>query len=294
MRIGILVSEDSWHFQDLLRASQLEPEPYRHDLISLSFGQLAGGLEARGDHFGSAAVDLSALDRIIARTMPAGSLQQIIFRMDLLGRLEAAGVKIFNTPRAIEISVDKYLSLAMLSTAKINVPPTYVAQTVADGLAGFELLGGDVVFKPIFGSMGNGIVRLSQRADAESFFEEMITAGEVLYLQKFIDHGDYDTRVLVIGDRTIAMRRRRPGHWLTNVAQGATASPIEISPQEREIAIGACHAVGCKIAGVDLVKNAATGCDLVVDVNAAPGWQALSEVTGVDVGALILREVVKG
>ena len=43
-----------------------------------------------------------------------------------------------------------------------------------------------------------------------------------------------------------------------------------------------------------VVKNVATGRDLVVDVNAAPGWQAISEVTRVDVGALILREVVDG
>jgi hypothetical protein len=32
----------------------------------------------------------------------------------------------------------------------------------------------------------------------------------------------------------------------------------------------------------------------VVDVNAAPGWQALSAVSGIDIAALILKEVAAG
>ena len=56
----------------------------------------------------------------------------------------------------------------------------------------------------------------------------------------------------------------------------------------------ACKAVGCRIAGVDLLQDAPTGQDVVVDVNAAPGWQALSAVSGIDIAALILKEVATG
>ena len=249
MRIGILASETGWHFQDLARAASENAEE-GYELRGMSFGQLSAGsgigfypgqCEQTGwkpiSLFSCREEDLSTLDRLIVRAMPAGSLQQIVFRMDLLNRLEVAGVKIFNSPRAVEISVDKYLSLAMLAEAGVAVPETFVAQTVDDGLEYFDRLGGEVIYKPLFGSMGNGIRLIKDRLEAESFFQDQIDAGEVLYLQKFIDHGDSDVRVLVIGDQTIAMQRRRSGHWLTNIAQGATGHAIAASPQQREIAM---------------------------------------------------------
>jgi RimK family alpha-L-glutamate ligase len=280
------------------------------EVSSLSFSQLSAALGSPG--IGSEPVertltgetpiarlscgqeDLCSFDRLIVRTMPAGSLQQIIFRMDLLNRLQAAGVKIFNSPRAVEISVDKYLSLAMLAEAGVAVPETYVAQTVEDGLEYFDRLGGKAVYKPLFGGMGNGIRLIKNHTQARSHFEDQIRSGEVIYLQKFVEHGDSDVRVMVIGDQTIAMKRQRPGHWLTNIAQGATGYFVDPSPKQREMAIAACRSVGCRIAGVDLLQDAQTGQEFVVDVNAAPGWQALSAVTGIDIAALIVKEVAKG
>jgi len=297
MKIGVLAAETGWHFQDLARAVSGNPQE-GYDLRSLDFVRLSTELTISQDgivgDFSCDKESLLSLDRLIVRTMPAGSLQQIVFRMDLLNRLEAAGVKIFNSPRAVEISVDKYLSLAMLVEAGVSVPETFVAQTVDDGLEYFQRLGGEAIYKPLFGSMGNGIRLIKDRAEAQSLFRDLVHSGEVIYLQKFIDHGDSDLRVLVIGDQTIAMKRQRPGHWLTNIAQGATGYSIAPSPQQREMAMAACKAVGCRIAGVDLLQDVRTGQDVVVDVNAAPGWQALSSVTGIDIAALILKEVATG
>jgi RimK family alpha-L-glutamate ligase len=317
MRIGVLAAESGWHFQDLLRAAN-ESRELRYEVEGLSFSQLSAGVNENGASFASGrcvskadsksgvtgetpspsdtghGVDLTTLDRLIVRAMPAGSLQQIVFRMDVLNRLEASGVKVFNSPRAVEISVDKYLSLAMLADADIPVPETFVAQTVREGIEYFDRLGGEVVYKPIFGSMGNGIRLLEDRSEALSFFQQQIGLGEVLYLQKFIPHGHCDVRVMVIGDQTVAMQRRRPGHWLTNIAQGATGHPIFPSPRQRDVAMSACDALGCRIAGVDLIQDARTGRELVVDVNSSPGWQALSAVSGVDIATLILKEVADG
>ena len=297
MKIGVLAAESGWHFQDLARAAK-ENAVEGYELRSLSFRQLSAELIDAGDtivsKFACGQENLLSLDRVIVRIMPAGSLQQIIFRMDLLNRLEAAGVKIFNSPRAVEISVDKYLSLAMLAEAGVAVPETFVAQTVDDGLEYFDRLGGEVIYKPLFGSMGNGIRLIQDRAEAQSFFQDQVQLGEVLYLQKFVPHGDRDVRVLVIGDQTIGMQRRRSGHWLTNIAQGATGHAIALTAGQRSIAIAACKAVGCRIAGVDLLQDASTGQDVVVDVNAAPGWEALSSVSGIDIAALILKEVAAG
>ena len=290
MNIGVLAAENSWHFQDLKRAAaQLDD----CEIKSLSFERLAAGIGSDGERFfTNGQTDLQKFDRLMVRTMPGGSLQQIIFRMDLLNRLEAVGMQVVNAPRAMEISVDKYLSLAILAEAGITVPRTVVSQSVDRAMVDFQSLGGDVIYKPLFGSMGNGIVRLQDEEEALKCFAAEVAEGQVIYQQTFIEHGDSDLRLLVIGDEVIGMRRVRPGHWLTNIAKGAIGEPYQPTDQQRQQAVAACRAVGCRIAGVDLLIDAASGIDFVVDVNAAPGWKAISEIAGVDVAKRMLIEVM--
>ena len=84
------------------------------------------------------AVRSTNLDAVLVRVMPAGSLEQIVLRMDLLNRLAAGGVRVVNSPRAVEISVDKYLSLSLMAAGGLPVPETaMVAQTVDQAIASF-------------------------------------------------------------------------------------------------------------------------------------------------------------
>ena len=166
VRCAVLANKTSWHFKDLLRAAKKLGESGRAQIVlqACSFSQIAGGLSSNLANF-----NLKA-DVIFARLMPAGSLEQVIFRMDLLQRLMLAGTPVINPPKAIEASVDKYLCLAKLAAAGLPVPDTQVSQTLEQALLDFEGLGGDVVVKPIFGSMGRGIERLTDVAKAKGPF----------------------------------------------------------------------------------------------------------------------------
>lgn len=286
MNIGVLASENSWHFQDLVRAAGS-----KHRILSVAFDDLLATVGHREATFCSGSENLRHLDRVIVRTMPAGSLQQVVFRMDFIHRLQQTGVIIVNPPQAIEIAVDKYRSLARIAAAGIAVPPTMVAESLPAALTCFESLDRDVVFKPLFGSMGNGIVRLTERDQAKSFFQRQIAAGQILYLQKFIDHADWDIRILILGEQIFSIRRCRTGHWLTNLSQGATASTHVPSSNEIALARNAAAAVGCEIAGVDLFYDCTSGQPMVCDVNAAPGWKGTSETIGEDLGRSYLDAV---
>lgn len=286
MKIGVLESEKSWYFQDLVRAAGTA-----HRVVSVAFEDLCAAVSQNGPTFSGRSENLQAFDRIIVRTMPAGSLQQVVFRMDLLHRLQQAGVRIVNSPHAIEVSVDKYRSLAMIAAAGITVPPTMVAEQLSTAVDCFEALGGDVIYKPLFGSMGRGIERLTDLATAKAFFECQIAAGQILYLQKFVDHADWDIRILILGNQTFAIRRCRTGHWLTNLSQGAVATVHRPTEAERLIARTAAAAVGCEIAGVDLFYDAATGQPMVCDVNAAPGWKGTATTLNKDIGRTYLDAV---
>src|SRR5688572_1660193 len=126
--------------------------------------------------------------------MPAGSLEQVVFRMDLLQAASASGVKVLNPPRAVEVCVDKYLTNVRLLAAGLPVPETVACQRADDGLTAFGRLGGDVVVKPLFGAEGRGMVRVSDAELAWRTFRAIEQVGGVVYLQRFICHPGWDLR----------------------------------------------------------------------------------------------------
>jgi RimK family alpha-L-glutamate ligase len=282
MRLAILGSGPSWYLDDLTRAAC-----GRHEIVSVSFRQLVsscvgGCLSARGG-----GCDLRSFDAVLVRAMPPGSLEQIVFRMDVLGRLESQGLLVVNPPRALEAAVDKYLATAKLQAAGLPVPRTIVCQTADEALTAFAELGGDVVVKPLFGSEGRGIARVQDEAMAYRVCTTLASLQSVLYLQEFIAHPGYDFRLLVIGQQVLAMKRSHAADWRTNVARGATPSPFTPTPEMLQMARTAAECIGAPIAGVDLLPGP-DGRLYVLEVNAVPGWKALSATLDVDVASIVL------
>src|SRR5262245_44358657 len=119
MRIALLSGGSGWHVQDVLRAAA----ELGHAARLLDFRHLAD--ERPGLSRPKAGL-FCDFDAILVRTMPAGSLEQVVFRMDLLHAAVADGVKVLNPPRAVETCVDKYLTNVRLLNAGLPVPDTVV------------------------------------------------------------------------------------------------------------------------------------------------------------------------
>jgi RimK family alpha-L-glutamate ligase len=283
MHFAVLASPESWYLRDLKRAAV-----DRHEITPITFRELAATLGGSMLRFSGGRLDLTTIDAMLVRTMPPGSLEQVVFRMDVLGRLEAAGVRVINPARAIEAAVDKYLASAKLQAAGLCTPRTFVCQTVDDAMMGFTELGGDVVVKPLFGAEGRGITRLNDEALAQRAFSLLVSLGAVIYLQEFIAHDGMDLRILLVGERAFGMKRRNPLDWRTNVSRGAVAEPLELTNELVETAHRAAASIGAPVAGVDLLPGR-DGQLYAIEVNAVPGWQAIHRVTGVD----IAREVIE-
>ncbi|MCS6865646.1 MAG: RimK family alpha-L-glutamate ligase [Gemmataceae bacterium] len=278
MRIAILSGGTGWHVQDVLRAAK----DLRHEATAFDFRQLATGVHTLRDI-------LMNFDAILVRTMPAGSLEQIVFRMDLLHEAVARGQLVVNPPRAVEVCVDKYLTTARLARAGIPTPPTAVCQRSEEAMSAFADLGRDVVVKPLFGAEGRGMCRLTDGETAWRTFRVLEQTGQVIYLQQFVAHPGWDLRAFVIGGRVVgAMRRIARNDWRTNVAQGGLVEPVQLQPAEQELARRAAEVVGCWIAGVDLLPDI-TGALYVIEVNAVPGWKALAATCGVDIAQKVVQ-----
>lgn len=288
-RIVALVSGEGWHVQDLRRAA----DRVGVRLVPLPFPQLVGNVGMPGPGVAGAGESLDDADGVLIRMMPPGSLEQVIYRMDSLHRLEGAGVAVLNAPRAVEVSVDKYRSLALLAGAGLPVPPTAACESCRDALDAYDTLAGDVVVKPLFGSEGRGLVRVSDRELARRAFSTLERLDAVIYLQKVVTHPGHDYRVLVLGRRVVgAIRRHAPGgDWRTNVAVGGRAESCRPDRSLERLAVAAAGAVGADLAGVDLMDDLNRGGPVVLEVNAVPGWRALAGVTGVDVAAEVLNHL---
>jgi ribosomal protein S6--L-glutamate ligase len=278
MRFAILSSGDGWHVRDLQRAAIV----LDHEGIAVDFRRISAGLPIEVG-------PLAGFDGVLVRTMPPGSLEQVVFRMNVLHQLQSHGVRVLNPPAAVEACVDKYLTTSRLAAAGLPVPPTVVCQHADAALEAFAALGGDVVVKPLFGSEGRGMMRISDPDLAWRTFRTLERLQSVMYLQKFIHHPGWDLRAFVIGGQVAAaMRRRANDGWRTNVAQGGTAEAVSLAPAEETLALRAAQAVGTLVAGVDLLPDS-RGNFFILEVNAVPGWRTLAATTGIDIARLVLQ-----
>lgn len=287
-RFVSLVSGFGWHVQDLLRAA----EELGIRLDAIPFPELVGRVGGREDGTTAGPIRLDDAAGILVRMMPPGGLEQVVFRMDALHRLADSGVPVMNSPRAIEAAVDKYLTLTRLNACGLPVPSTWVGETADGALDAFDELGRDVVVKPLFGSEGRGLVRVTDRETFRRVAGALERIGSVLYVQEYVNHPGFDARLFVLGDRILGAIRRHAngGDWRTNVAVGGRAEAFTPDESMIRLALRSASAVGTHMAGVDLLPDAG-GRLTVLEVNAVPGWRALAGATGVDVAREILVEL---
>lgn len=291
MRVAILSARTGWHTDELLRALAERGHagcvvPYEAMVARLGtrahrLTSLAGGAE-----------ELTAADAVLARIIPGGSLEQIIYRVDALHWLERRGTLVLNRPRAIERCVDKFYTSAILQEAGLPTPETVVCERSEDAIAAFREMG-DAIVKPLFGSMGLGMVRVSDEDTAWRVFRAIEAIRGVYYLQRTVQHGGRDVRAFVVGGRVIgAIERSAPGGgWRTNVSRGGLPRAITLPPAWEALAVLAAGAVGADYAGVDLLPEEG-GDPYVLEVNGIPGWEGLQAATRVDVAGAIVDHLV--
>lgn len=234
---------------------------------------------------------ISEIKGVIVRPIGRGSLDEIIFRLDLLHKLERSGVVIINPPLAIERAVNKYHSLTILEEHGIPIPKTIVSENPDKMLEAFNEIGGDVVLKPIFGSRGMGVCRVSDFEIARRIFNALHYNRNVLYAQEFLPHGNRDIRAFVVDGEVIAAMYRRSDSWKTNISQGAQPISYKPSKDVEDLAIKSTQALGCIVAGVDILET--KDGYFVNEINSQPGFRGLQSVTKVDIASKIVECLIK-
>ncbi len=230
------------------------------------------------------------ISALLVRPIGRGSLDEIIFRLNILHSLSRSGIPVVNNPSSIEKAADKYHTLVLLSEKGMKVPKTVVTENVSEALNAFQKFGGDAIVKPVFGSRGIGAARISNEDIAERTFRTLHFNRHVLYVQEFVQHGFRDIRVFLVGGRTIAAMHRVSTSWKTNLSRGAKPSSLKVTAEMEDIAIKSADIIGCEIAGVDLMESR-DGL-LVNEINSQPGWRGLQSTTSVDIAEQMAAYVI--
>jgi len=288
LKVGILASDrNEWH------AKKLQEELTRREVEAYIFPatRFLSRIEAR-PRVSVRGHGIDDFDAVIVRKVPGGTPEQVFYRMDVLHRLEDLGVYVVNPADSIERAVDKYYTSTLLEDAGIMTPRTIVTERFSEAMEGFEELGGDVVVKPLFGSLGMGMVRVSDRDVAYRIFRALEMTQSVYYLQEFIPHGKTDIRAFVIGGRVVASMLRVAEGWKTNISGGARAEPLKLEEELANLSVDASETVGLEYAGVDLLRSERDGSIYVTELNSTPGWQGLQTVVEKNIAATIVDHIL--
>jgi len=287
IRIGVVTAwpEDDWHSERLLascarraEADVIDPAALGTRIDRDEVVVLTGGAPA-------AAYDAFILARGLGREGDP-DVQFEIYRA-----LEGTGALVVNRLDPLLAAQDKFRTSWLLRLAGVATPRAAVAQSPDDAERALAVLG-EVVVKPLAGSLGDGIERLQADDAGRARVRERVAREAAVYLQCWVPHPGRDLRVFVVGGRARAAiaRHTPPGEWRTNVVRGGRAESVEIGPSIAATAEAAAGALRLDYAGVDLVATGEGA--TVLEVNGNPSWQGILEATGLDMAEVIAEHVL--
>jgi len=288
-RIAIFTDDPGWHGKQLRLA--FARRGYASEYVSLT--ECKFNLDSSGLPIDIPGFELSMPDAVFVRGVPGGSLQEVVFYLDILHALKFIGIPVYNDGHAIEKSVDKGMTSFLLKNAGLNTPTTWVLKDRAKAIkiAEQELKKGQqLISKPLFGSQGEGVRRLEKMTDL--FW--LTSSNGIYYLQRFVDcegQGYSDIRVFVVFGQAIAAMRRRGTSWLNNVARGASCEEIKLDSELARIAINATQALSMDYAGVDIIKDS-QGQYSIIEVNSIPAWKGLESVCNINIAELLANDLI--
>ncbi|WP_262173476.1 RimK family alpha-L-glutamate ligase [Saccharococcus sp. Marseille-Q5394] len=214
--------------------------------------------------------------------------------------LKNAGIPVFNDPEVIETCDNKAKQYIQLAKSNIAMPETIIAPKVYPNFtiegSGYyekvlEKLGLPMIIKEGHGSFGMKVYLIETEKE---FFAKVDELRGVDYVfQQFIATSrGRDIRVNIVGGEVVAaMYRYSETDFRANITNGGVASVIELTSDQKQLAIQAAEAVGAEFAGVDLLfgENEAP---LVCEVNAAAHIRNIYNVTGINVADRMISYIL--
>lgn len=260
----------------------------------------------------------SNVDTIVITRLGAQDSEECI---ELIKELQDWGFFVLNPIQAAQRASNKYTSAVLME--RYNIPqPKFTLLSANDIAKGEESLqkklkliykdiGEDenadkkkeYVIKILDGHGGTGVFMVTGKtilSILQAIFA--IDPERELLLQKKEEADGGDIRVHVLTMRTeqkilAAMKRVKiSGDFRSNVSLGATTESVELTPEQEEIALKVAKISRMPWCAVDIMplvhdSNPEIGDNVVLEYNASPGTDGISEVIGENFMEILLKEI---
>lgn len=206
---------------------------------------------------------------------------------------EQMGVPMLNSAMGIFNSRDKFRSIQFLAAHQIRIPSTYfsddlhLAERIVETKLGYPF-----ILKVLEGTQGVGVYLVNNRKEASLLFNTFSTGKIKVLLQEFIaEFKGKDIRAFVVGDKVVAaMLRVAAGEeFRSNLHRGGKGGVIELSEDEKELAINAVRVLNLEVGGVDILRSKKGS--MVIEVNSSPGLEGIEGVSKVNIAGEIISYI---
>lgn len=115
--------------------------------------------------------------------------------------------------------------------------------------------------------------------------------NSLMLIQEYIPN-TYDIRVLTYGDKILGAFKRSGGdNFYNNVTRGGITKNVELTEEEKSMAIASAKACGVDFAGVDIIRSDRG--PLILEVNNGPQIIGFEKQTGINVPAEIAKLIAR-
>ncbi|MGK0209517.1 MAG: ribosomal protein S6--L-glutamate ligase [Patescibacteria group bacterium] len=193
---------------------------------------------------------------------------------------------------AFAIGHDKFLTTMKLKKEGVHVPKTYYAANAKTARRLIdEVVEYPLILKVQSGTHGKGVLIAENAKTAKGILDILDAFKQPFIIQEFVaTENTSDIRVIVCGKKVIAsyLRVAGDGEFRSNVHAGGKRESYTITKEVERLALKSAKAVGCDIAGVDILNSKEPS---VIEINLSPSFHSVKEVTGVNVVWLIAKEL---
>jgi ribosomal protein S6--L-glutamate ligase len=230
------------------------------------------------------------------------------YAMFIVRQFENLGIFVSCPAFAAENCSNKFRTSQILSRAKVPIPKqalSWNAQNPGEIIAMVDKKL-PVWAKQVRGSKGIGVFQLVEAVSANQIMESFRSVPLVVQrdINKHKTLKRADIRVLCVGPETekpelVAYERiSETADARSNYSIHKSGKPFELNGIERQDCIKAAKALGCGIAGIDLIRDEqpgspSEGTTLCIEVNQNLGLTGIEEVTRKNCAGIIAEYVVE-
>jgi ribosomal protein S6--L-glutamate ligase len=217
--------------------------------------------------------------------------------VSIVNQFQLMGVPVVNGYLPISRAKNKLRTLQILTRYGVPSPCSIVVRRMEFIDEAIKKVNGfPVVLKTPFGSWGKGVVLVESSRSLYSALDVLWRGNResnIIIIQAYVAEAEgSDYRAFVLGDKVVAAMKRtaKPGDFRSNINVGGVGEKVTLSEEDQKLAVRASQALGLKMSGVDILHSKSG--PLVMEVNANPGFVGLSNVSGTNIAAEIVKYAV--